>query len=99
MARDDPFAFDQIASDLRAPYTQRVARTSAQLLAEALVLAPEERTALAAELLASVDDAGADWESAWYAEVERRAAAADARTTLPADWPTVRARLLAKLSR
>jgi hypothetical protein len=72
-----------------------------ELLAEALVLVPEERAALAAELLASVDDGdgGSDWESAWYAEVERRAAIADASTSVPPDWPTVRARLLAKLSR
>ena len=47
-----------------------------ELLREALTLPSEERADVAAELLASLDDAetdGADIEAAWAAEIEKRA--------------------------
>ena len=47
-----------------------------ELLREALALHPEDRADVAAELLASLDEADADLtdvEAAWAAEIERRA--------------------------
>lgn len=48
-----------------------------ELLREALSLPIDERADVAAELLASLDDAGtedaAEVEAAWFAEIERRA--------------------------
>jgi putative addiction module component (TIGR02574 family) len=76
-----------------------VTSASAKILTEALALTPEERVDLAAELLASVDGpADPDWEHAWQSEVDRRATAADARGTPPAEWSEVRARVLSKLA-
>jgi hypothetical protein len=43
-----------------------------RLLQEALTLGADERAALAAELLASLDDSENDVQSAWAAEIERR---------------------------
>jgi putative addiction module component (TIGR02574 family) len=68
------------------------------VLSDALALTPEERIDLAAELIASVDGATApDWESAWQAELDRRAAASDANSP-PTEWSEVRARVLGKLA-
>jgi len=39
-----------------------------------------------------------DWEPAWQAELDRRAAASDATGTPPAEWSEVRARVLGKLA-
>lgn len=70
-----------------------------KVLTDALALTPEERMDVAAELLASVDGpADPDWESAWQAELDRRAAASDASSTPSAEWSEVRARVLAKLA-
>ena len=74
-------------------------KAATKILTEALALSPEERMDLAAKLLASVDGpADPDWEPAWQAELDRRAAASDASSTPPAEWSEVRARLLRKLS-
>ncbi|HEY3805197.1 MAG TPA: addiction module protein [Kofleriaceae bacterium] len=74
-------------------------KAATKVLTEALALTPEERMDLAAELLASVDGpADPDWEQAWQAELDRRAAASDASTTPPAEWSDVRARVLGKLA-
>jgi putative addiction module component (TIGR02574 family) len=43
-----------------------------RLLQEALTLGPDERAALAAELLASLDESESDVQAAWAAEIERR---------------------------
>ncbi len=43
-----------------------------RLLQEALTLGPDERAALAAELLASLDESENDVQSAWATEIERR---------------------------
>ena len=70
-----------------------------KVLTEALALTPDERMDLAAELLASVDGpADPNWEPAWQVELDRRAAAADASSTAPAEWSEVRARVLSKLA-
>lgn len=45
---------------------------TSQLLKQALELEPDERAALAAELLASLDGSEDDVQSAWAAEIERR---------------------------
>lgn len=74
-------------------------KAATKILTEALALTPEERMDLAAELLASVDGpADPDWEEAWQAELDRRAAASDASNTPPAEWSEVRARVLGKLA-
>ena len=73
--------------------------TSPKLLDEALALSEDERLALAAELIASVDgppDSG--WDEAWQAELERRERAAAARAEPAPEWSLVRARILAKLA-
>ena len=62
-----------------------MARTAEELLAEALDLSEHSRAQLARSLIASLDDAEegadpADVESAWLAEVSRRAATIDAGT-------------------
>lgn len=70
-----------------------------KVLTDALALTPDERMDLAAELLASVDGpADPDWEPAWQAELDRRAAASDATGTPPAEWSEVRARVLGNLA-
>ena len=47
-----------------------------RLLQEALELEPNERAALAEELLASLDESQADVHAAWAMEIERRSRAA-----------------------
>jgi putative addiction module component (TIGR02574 family) len=58
-----------------------------RLLQEALSLGPDERAALAAELLASLDDTEGDVQSAWAAEIERRSR--DAAEERGEDWRAV----------
>jgi putative addiction module component (TIGR02574 family) len=65
------------------------------LLREALHLRPEERADVAAELLASLDDAETDMEdveAAWAAEIERRARRVLAGKSVGIPWPDVRRR-------
>jgi putative addiction module component (TIGR02574 family) len=63
--------------------------TSAQkLLEDALALAANDRAELAAQLLASLDDAEADVEKAWAAEIARRAADARQNPNDDEDWRT-----------
>lgn len=64
--------------------------TNAQkLFQQALTLAPNDRAELAAQLLASLDESEADVESAWAAEIERRAADARQNPDDEEDWRTV----------
>jgi putative addiction module component (TIGR02574 family) len=64
--------------------------TNAQKLFEqALTLAANDRAELAAQLLASLDEVEADVESAWAAEIERRAAEARQNPDDDEDWRTV----------
>lgn len=71
------------------------------LLREALTLPVNERADVAAELLASLDDAGAEdpaeVEAAWAAEIERRAARVIAGESQGIPWEDVRARADAEL--
>jgi putative addiction module component (TIGR02574 family) len=65
--------------------------TNAQkLFQQALTLPVNDRAELAAQLLASLDgDAEANVESAWAAEIERRAAEARQNPEDDEDWRTV----------
>jgi putative addiction module component (TIGR02574 family) len=71
------------------------------LLQEALTLPVDERADVAAQLLASLDDAGADdpadVEAAWAAEIERRARRVMAGEAHGVAWEDVRARAEAAL--
>ena len=58
-----------------------------RLLQEALSLGPDERAALAAELLASLDESEENVQSAWAAEIERRSQ--DAADERGEDWRVV----------
>jgi hypothetical protein len=64
--------------------------TNAQKLFEqALTLAAADRAELAAQLLASLEDTEAEVESAWAAEIERRAAEARQNPDDDEDWRIV----------
>lgn len=71
------------------------------VLREALALPLDERAGVAAELLASLDDAAAehsaDVEAAWAAEIERRARRALADESGGVAWDDVRRRAEAEL--
>lgn len=65
------------------------------MLREALTLRPEDRADVAAELLASLDDANADTadvEAAWAAEIERRARRVLTGESAGIPWEEVRRR-------
>jgi putative addiction module component (TIGR02574 family) len=72
-----------------------------ELLREALTLPTDERADVAAELLASLDEAGAEdpaqVEAAWAAEIERRARRVMAGESQGIPWEDVRARVEAEL--
>ena len=74
-----------------------------ELLREALALPLDERGDVAAQLLASLDDAAADdpaeVEAAWAAEIERRARRAMAGETTGIPWEDVRRRAETELRR
>ena len=67
-----------------------------ELLREALTLPVDERADVAAELLASLDEAGAEdpaeVEAAWAAEIEKRARRVMAGESQGIPWEDVRAR-------
>jgi putative addiction module component (TIGR02574 family) len=71
------------------------------VLRDALALPLDERADVAAELLASLDDAAtehpADVEAAWAAEIERRARRALANESGGVAWADVRRRAEAEL--
>ena len=60
-----------------------------KLFQQALTLGANDRAELAAQLLASLDEREADVESAWAAEIERRAAEARRNPDDDEDWRTV----------
>lgn len=78
-----------------------MAVTSDAVIRDALSLPATERAAVAAELLASLDegpfDDPAEVEAAWAAELERRAQRAASGEDLGEAWETVEARLRANL--
>lgn len=64
----------------------------------ALKLPAQDRLALAAELLDSVEGAAdAEWDAAWLAELDRRAQDAASNPAELEDWAVVRDRLLRDL--
>ena len=72
-----------------------------ELLREALTLPVNERADVAAELLASLDDAAAEnpaeVEAAWAAEIEKRARRVIAGESAGVPWEDVRRRAEAEL--
>jgi len=74
-----------------------------ELLREALALSLDERANVAAELLASLDEAAAEHpaevEAAWAAEIERRARRVMANESAGASREEVRRRAEAELRR
>ena len=74
-----------------------------ELLRDAMALPVKERADLAAELLASLDDAAAEdpaeVEAAWAAEIERRARRVMTGETAGIPWEDVRRRAEAELRR
>jgi putative addiction module component (TIGR02574 family) len=69
-----------------------------QILREALKLPLGERADVAAELLASLDEAQDEGvEEAWALEIERRARRVLAGESTGTDWAEVRARLASSL--
>ena len=71
-----------------------------QLLAEALQLAPEERAALAGELIESLDEQiDDDAEAAWSVEIRRRLERLDNGLATTVPWAEARRRILAAAGR
>lgn len=71
-----------------------------QLLAEALQLPPEERAALAGELIQSLDpEVNDDAEAAWSVEIRRRLERLDAGLANTVPWAEARRRILAAARR
>ena len=74
-----------------------------ELFREAMALPVKERADLAAELLASLDDAAAEdpaeVEAAWAEEIERRARRVISGETTGVSWEDVRRRAEAELRR
>jgi hypothetical protein len=64
-----------------------------KILQDALVLSDSERAELAAELLASLDEAEPEVEAAWAVEIGRRAAEARQNPTDDEDWRTALAEI------
>ena len=73
-----------------------------ELLREALTLPVEERADVAAELLASLDEApsknAAEVEAAWAHEIERRARRVMNGESTGEPWEDVRARVVQRLT-
>ena len=70
------------------------------LLAEALRLTPEERAALAGELIQSLEtDVDQDAEAAWSEEIRARLAQLDAGTAKTIPWSEARRRIHAAAGR
>lgn len=66
-----------------------MARATDDVLQAALELPLDERAKVAAELLASLDDAEQGVEEAWAAEINLRVAAVRAGELASTDWRTV----------
>ena len=74
--------------------------TSRQLLDAALQLSPEERAALAGELIQSLDtEVNADAEAAWSAEIHARLARVHAGLATTVPWSEARRRIHAAAGR
>ncbi len=67
----------------------------AKLLTEALKLSPEERAALAASLLDSLEEpVDEDVEAAWAAEIARRVRELESGAVTPVPWAEARRMIL-----
>lgn len=76
-----------------------MSKVAEKLLNEALTLPTDERAELAAELIASLDGpADPDVESAWAAEIERRAAKVLSGESNGSPWEEVRSRIEREIS-
>jgi putative addiction module component (TIGR02574 family) len=74
-----------------------MAEPARDLFTAALALPEDQRLHLASELLASVEEPqDAEWDGAWFAELERREQAVTAGGDAGSEWSEVRARLLAR---
>jgi len=74
--------------------------TSKQLFVEALQLPDEERAALAAELIGSLEtDVDTDAEAAWSEEIRSRVARVKAGTAPQVSWTEARRRIHAAAGR
>ena len=94
-----PNEFRAILPGMSHPVRRDDERTPAKLLAEALGLPEVERVHLAAELLASVDGPEELTDSAWLAELQRRAERIRRGGAQGRPWDEVRRDLLADLGR
>jgi putative addiction module component (TIGR02574 family) len=72
-------------------------RSRQQIIKEALRLAADERLALAAELLNSVEGSDVDCDAAWSAELQRRVDEATQDPSSLEDGVSVKVRLLGEL--
>lgn len=87
--------FARSLAGLRQPVTtrhvtiQRMTRSAHAVLEQALELAPNDRAKVAAELLASLDETDEETYAEWVAEIERRAADAEANPDAEQDWRDV----------
>ncbi len=71
---------------------------ASKLLDQALNLPDDERLAMAAALLESVEGRiDPEWDAVWMQELDRRDAAARASGAPLAEWSEVRARVLSRL--
>lgn len=74
--------------------------TSKQLFVEALQLPDEERAALAAELIGSLDtDVDADAEASWSEEIRSRLSRVEAGAAATVSWTEARRRIHAAAGR
>jgi putative addiction module component (TIGR02574 family) len=72
--------------------------TPAELLQQALELPVDDRLALAAELLESVEGPeDPEWAEAWAAELDRRVKELDAGTVTGIPWDQVKSDVLGRL--
>lgn len=80
----------------------RVTDRAQALLREALTLLPDERADVAAELLASLDDATSEdpatVQAAWAKEIDRRGRRALAGESAGEPWDDVRGRVARRLT-
>ena len=66
-----------------------------KVLVAALRLSTEERAAVAAELIQSLDEATEDVESVWAEEIQQRLVDVDAGVVTPIPWPEAKRRIFA----
>ena len=68
--------------------------TARKLASAALELGPDERLALASQLIRSVEGDYEGWEQVWSSELDTRVQRADQREVRGRDWSELRAEFL-----